>query len=277
MNCQDMEKFIHVYLDREFAEEDRAAFEQHLASCARCRRLADFESRFKQRLKTSLARPHLTMEEREQLHARVAEALQNAPPLPVAVGARRWALRLVPAAAAAGLLVAIAVQQPANNHPAVTGTVSSKNGAQPLGVMSTDPDEVRTWYQGRVSFPVVPPRFDDGRTALVGGRVRQVAHGQAAQLVYQRGRKRFSVTLFRSGQAGMPGMRIRRIADKDVYFSSRAGRNVAAFQHGGIGYTITGTLPEHELRELVRRVLNPSPRPMSSRPLYHPALPVSAP
>ena len=48
MQCQDMEKFIHVYLDREFAEEDRADYERHLSECSACRRLARFEQRFKE-------------------------------------------------------------------------------------------------------------------------------------------------------------------------------------------------------------------------------------
>ena len=96
MQCQDMEKFIHVYLDREFAEEDRADYERHLSECERCRRLARFEQRFKQQLRTSLARPHLRLDEREEVRQRIMRSIAEAPPLPAQGPARRWAIRLLP-------------------------------------------------------------------------------------------------------------------------------------------------------------------------------------
>ena len=45
MNCQDVQKFIHAYLDGEFDEREWATLAAHLEQCSGCRRMAEFEER----------------------------------------------------------------------------------------------------------------------------------------------------------------------------------------------------------------------------------------
>ncbi|MFH2005965.1 MAG: anti-sigma factor [bacterium] len=274
MQCQDMEKFIHVYLDREFAEEDRADYERHLAGCERCRGLARFEQRFKQQLKTSLARPRLRLDERESVRRRVMQTLADAPPLPADRRAWRWALRLAPAAAAAGLLVAIVLQQHSGRPSVVSRAILIDGMDRPPEVKTRDPSKVRAWYQEKIGLAAPPPQFSDGRTALVGGRIDQVNAKQAAHLIYDRGDRKISVMMFR-GNVPYQGMVLRRIGSKNVYFSHGGSRNVAAFHHHGVGYMITGVLPRQDLDGLVRDVLYQGAR--FPEPPAVKTIPVSAP
>jgi len=163
MNCQDMEKFIHVYLDREFAEADRADFEAHLAECEHCRRLARFEQAFKQQLKTSLAYPSLRLDEREALRKKILGAIDEAPPEPASRPMTRWALRLVPAAAAALLLVALIGRGPSTRHPAPSPRATHM--AIAADSPEIDPLAARSFYARLLAFPVEPPRFSEDRLA----------------------------------------------------------------------------------------------------------------
>jgi len=275
MQCQDMEKFIHVYLDREFAQEDRADYERHLAACEHCRRLARFEQRFKAQLKTSLARPHLRLDEREAVRARIMQTLAEAPPLPADHATRRWILRLVPAAAAAGVLMALVLGRSDIRPPVVGQSLMANHNNRPAEVVTKDPHTLRNWFHEKLGIAVVPPQFSDGHTALVGGSIGRVEAKEAAHLIYRRGGQEISVMVFSPENVPFHGMVSRRIGTKSVYFSYGKGQNVAAFRHGGVGYTITGALPRHELDALVRDVLhqpsgNTEPTPIDAIPVKAP-------
>ncbi len=255
MQCQDMEKFIHVYLDREFAEEDRADYERHLAECEQCRRLARFEQRFKAQLKTSLAYPRMRLDEREAVRARIMQTLAEAPPLPAEHGVKRWILRLVPAAAAAGVLMALVLGE-GDVHPLMLGSslLVSEPGPVPEKI-TRDPHVLREWYRRKLGIAVLPPRFTDGRTSLVGGRIGRVDSSRAAHLIYSRGDSRFSVTVSASQRIPSRGVVSRRMGDRSVFFSYGQDHNAATFRHHGVVYTIAGSLPRRDLDSLVLDVL----------------------
>jgi anti-sigma factor (TIGR02949 family) len=263
MNCADMEKFIHVYLDREFAEADRADFEQHLAACEHCRRVAQFERTFKQQLRTGLAPPQLPQDQRDALRQRIMTGIDAA--APAAAASRIWRVATgVGAAAAAALLVVTLVQErsetplrlsaqllPARRHPGGTGIEASLDARQ------ADREAVRRWYQERLGYAVEPPRFSDSRTALVGARIRKVDQQRSAQLVYQRGGREFQVNIVRP-DALPGGGEERHIDGRSVFFTSLGEHRVAVFQHQGVGYTIQAPVAEGELDALIRELVAPA-------------------
>ena len=263
MNCTDMEKFIHVYLDREFAEADRADFEQHLAACERCRGLAQFERTFKQQLRTGLAPPQLAQDHREALRQRIMTGIDQAAPASAAGRIWRVAVGLGAAAAAALLVVTLVMDRtetplrlqaqllPARKLEGVAGIEAS------LDARTADREAVRKWYQERLGYAVEPPRFTDGRTSLVGARIRKVDQQRSAQLVYQRGGREFQVNIVRP-DALPAGGEERRIDGRSVYFTSLGDHRVAMFQHQGVGYTIQAPVAEGELDALIRELVAPT-------------------
>jgi anti-sigma factor RsiW len=265
MNCADMEKFIHVYLDREFAETDRADFEEHLAACDRCRRVAQFERTFKQQLRTGLAPPQLPEERRDALRQRIMTGI--AADAPEAAARRIWRVAAgVGAAAAAALLVVTLVQDRSGTPLRLSAQLhrvrplpASSVVEASLDARQADREAVRRWYQERLGWAVEPPRFSDGRTALVGARIRKVDQQRSAQLVYQRAGREFQVDIFRP-DALPGGGQERHIDGRSVYFSSFGGHRVATFQHRGVGYTIQAPVAEGELDALIRELLS-APRP----------------
>src|SRR5262245_57567054 len=106
MNCAEADAFGQAYVDGELAGVDREAVERHLVACATCGQRVRLESRFKAAVRAHLPRPEVP----EVLRRRIEQALASQPIAP-----RRWFSlpawlsypRLVPAAAAALLLLAI--------------------------------------------------------------------------------------------------------------------------------------------------------------------------
>lgn len=104
MNCNDVQKFIYVYLDEEFDKGDTLEFEAHIRECDKCRGLCEFEERFRRRL-----RNQLTMRTAPpSLRLRILDALDDPnPAVPelreAATGTHQHAVRWVPMALAAGV------------------------------------------------------------------------------------------------------------------------------------------------------------------------------
>lgn len=276
MNCQDMEKFIHVYLDREFAEADRADFEAHLVECDHCRQLARFEQTFKQQLKTSLAHPSLRLDEREALRKKILGAIDETPPEPASRPIARWAFRLIPAAAAALLLLALMARGPASQHREPTPK------ATPMALAADSPEidsqAARSFYAKMLSFPVVPPRFSDGQTRLVATRLARVNAERAAHLVYRRGNRDVNVILSSHRPRLSDRLATRRVGNTLVYLGTRGGQSVASFMHRGVAYTLSAELPLPDLTRLVSDVVRQppdSPFPDPDAPVD--AVPASAP
>jgi anti-sigma factor (TIGR02949 family) len=54
MDCREIQKYLHVYLDQEFDERERGEIEGHLAECAACMRQARFEQWFREAFRKSV-------------------------------------------------------------------------------------------------------------------------------------------------------------------------------------------------------------------------------
>jgi anti-sigma factor (TIGR02949 family) len=54
MDCREIQKYLHVYLDQEFDERERGEIEGHLAACAACMRQARFEQWFREAFRRSV-------------------------------------------------------------------------------------------------------------------------------------------------------------------------------------------------------------------------------
>ena len=51
MTCDELEGFVYVYLDGEFAPSEKVEFERHLAQCPACARKVRLESAFREKIR----------------------------------------------------------------------------------------------------------------------------------------------------------------------------------------------------------------------------------
>jgi anti-sigma factor (TIGR02949 family) len=249
--CQEVEKFVHVFVDGEFDEADRREFEIHLSRCQRCRSLATFQARFRQALRAAVPRPKAPPALRERLMREMKRQ-------PVGAGAgaetgsrgsRAWT-RPLPMAAAAVAVVAL-MWSPKRPPAVVSESVQAHRRGLPFEVQGPDLASVRTWFHGKVDFPVRPLRFARARGTLLGARLSNVQSRQAAYLIYNVGGARLSVMMFPAEGLPFDGTRRRQVRGHEVFLDQENGYQVALLRDRGLGYAITGDVDEAEMLRLV--------------------------
>ncbi len=254
MGCDGIQRFIDTYLDGEFAERDRAEFETHLQLCAKCQSKVKQQAMWKLAIKAAAPRELVPASLRNKVMRSIAKES-------AAVQTRRWVMRIMPAAAAAGLVVIMGVAPLMNRlswSRAVSADVIAKHQRNLPLEISGGSEQVKQWYAGKVDFPVKPPSFDQvaskqmsGGAKLRGGRLTNVRDRQAAYLQYDMNGERVGVFMFDPSQLPLGAKSKRVVGNRDVYFDQENGSNVALFEDRGVGYAITSDLDQDQMVSLV--------------------------
>jgi anti-sigma factor RsiW len=191
MEHEEAEQLLPAYVDQELDVVDALALEDHLGSCATCRR--ELEEQRGASLQTRLGAKYF--EAPPALHARLESALPQAKAQAAPAAPRRsyW----MQAAAACALLVALVLGL--GIYRAGTGVqdlsgellashVRSLQVDHLADVASSDRHTVKPWFIGKLDF--APPVVDLAAQGfpLVGGRLDYVGGRDVAVLVYRRSR-----------------------------------------------------------------------------------------
>lgn len=256
MKCAEADTFIHAYVDGELAGVDRTSYEQHLLECDTCSHSCRLQGRFKAAVRGHLARPPLPA----GLRLRIEDALAAAPAIK-----RRWVWqtypRLVPAAAAAVVLVAVLGAARNGRQPIVLEQARRLyHAAMPMDVVDSNCSSIVNWFRGKVDFSVPQPR---NARACQGGRLVNVQDRFGAYFVYQTP-SGHRVTLMVFSAEGdrterLDGPRRRVLADREVFFGSGHGASTAAYRdNDGLFYVVTADVDEDALSNLVEAALHES-------------------
>ena len=232
MDCPEVQKFIHAFLDGEFEEQERVQVTAHLQSCPECDRMAHFEQKLRQRLRQE--QPEVTAP--PELRARVRRALEEADSDRGWAG--RWLWKLIPAAAAAALLAGVIVsgrQEQPNDDAVMRESLAWHRQAVPMDVTGPGLDRVRKYFSDKVEFAVRPPAFKDSGTRRGGARLSNLGAHRAAYLRYQVGPQRVSVFIIDPSQVSPRGRPV-LMGNQQIYTGSRGGYNVVMYSVGGTGY-----------------------------------------
>jgi anti-sigma factor (TIGR02949 family) len=262
MECGEVRKFLHAFLDSEFAEEDRVALAAHLGVCESCRALASFEQLFQRSLRATTT----TVRAPAALAARVSAALESEAKAqrsaPAAPGwgarlaeswARRWLWRLIPAAAAAAIVAGVFVSKRRDLSSDVRlaeESIAWHRRQIPMDIAGPRPELVERFFSDKVPFAVRPPNFEGRKAELVGGRLSNLGEHQAVLLVYQVGGRRVSVFIL--DPDALPSVGIpRHVAGRDIFLRGLRGYNVAMYSSGGTGYAVASDLEPDRLVQLI--------------------------
>ena len=250
MDCKEIQKFIHAFLDGEFGQQERALVEAHLGSCERCRRQAQIEERFRQ----SLRQAHHPVQAPPRLRQRVQRGLAAEDQR----RRRRVLLRWVaaPAAAAALLLVGVSasVKWYGPGLPSLAEeSISWHRQRVPMDVSGPKPAPVRRYFSNKVPFAVRPPTFQDPRAKLVGARLSNLGPRRAAYLVYRVNGRRVSVFITDPAAIPSTGNAI-QVGNRRMHMQGRQGYNVLTYVSGGTGYTVTSDMDQDSMVRLISDV-----------------------
>jgi len=246
VTCGEADTLLFAYGDGELAGAERARIEDHLGGCASCASKGRLQSRFKAAVRAHLPRPPVPPALRVRLGA-VLGAREIAP--------RRWLWashpRLVPAAVAAVLLVAITGTVRHTQSMVLQQAQRTYQAELPMDITGSDCRSIASWFRGRVDFPVPPPTLADGG-GCQGGRLVNVRERPAAYIV-TRGPAghRVAYLVFDPRDESIEAPDRRLVNGREIYLGTAPGISTAAYHDRGLGYVVTSDLDEDALTRLV--------------------------
>jgi anti-sigma factor (TIGR02949 family) len=252
MNCGDATATVQAYIDGELDGVDRESVERHLVGCPGCSRRVHVETRFRAAVRAHLHRPEVPF----TLRRRIEDALVSQPIAP-----RRWPdwmslPRIVPAAAAVFLIVAITGTVRRSHSMVLEQAERSFNTPMPMDITGSDCGSIASWFRGRLEFPVHAPALGSAATCQ-GGRLVNVGERPAAYLVY-RVSDGHRVTFLVFDPRDQPiESRVRRVVNgREIYLGSGPGISTAAYRDRGLGYVVAADYDEDALTRLLTTSFN---------------------
>jgi len=286
MACEHSRTHLDTYLDAELPPTAVIEFEQHLDACSDCRselalgRLlkngvragarASEDSRapdaLKRRLGLALDKVEAAAESSERTGLRGsgwprASVLAVAASVALAVGAS-WRRTDVGNAARAGGVTSAAAAADVAPFGLLGDIVARHTDQLPTDIAAQPPDQVTSWFRGKVGFRVRSVEFAEPEVHFVGARVSQIGNQLAAKLYYSVGDSRLTAVVFQPPPSlerallddkvvARWGGRREHLGSRVVTYRSVQGYTVPIFEHDGIAYAFTGDLDQRRLLQLV--------------------------
>ena len=258
IDCHEFKKYFDAYVDGEFAVEDRVAFDAHLASCTDCRLHYENRAWFLKAVRPALQRSTpMPAEARRRLQTRMRGAQRPA-------RIRRAARRLAPVPAAMVAVGAVfLLVTPLTGFVPVQDAVQLHCKDQPVEVPTDRSAEINNWFNGKVSFRMVAPRFnpkgDIQAIQLMGARLSRVGPAERARdagllsyhLLKKSGSTKMSVLVFDGSDLDLERGQARTRQGRPIAIHQMNGYQVAPFRHGGLGYAVTADLSVDQMINLV--------------------------
>jgi anti-sigma factor (TIGR02949 family) len=247
MNCAEATATVQAYVDGELAGVDRETLERHVVACTACAARVRLQTRFRAAVRAHLHRPEVPF----TLRRRLEESLASQPIAP-----RRWPAwmsvsRVVPAAAALFLIVAITGTVQRRNSMVLEQAGRSYHAELPMDITGSDCGSIASWFRGRLEFPVHAPVLGSGATCQ-GGRLVNVGERPAAYLVYRNSDgHRVTFLVFDPRDQPIESRERRVVNGREIYLGTGPGISTAAYRDRGLGYVVTSDMDEDRLTRLV--------------------------
>jgi anti-sigma factor (TIGR02949 family) len=251
MNCADATATVQAYIDGELDGVDRESVERHLVACSGCSRRVHVQTRFRAAVRAHLHRPEVPF----ALRRRVEEALKSQPIAP-----RRWPAwmslpRIVPAAAAVFLIVAITGTVRRQNSKVFEQAERMAHTQMPMDVTGSDCGSIASWFRGKLEFPVHAPAL--GGATCQGGRLVNVGERPAAYLVYLLSDgHRVTFLVFDPRDQSIESRERRVVNGREIYLGTGPGISTVAYRDRGLGYVMTADYDEDTLTRLLTTSFN---------------------
>ena len=247
MTCAEATATVPAYIDGELAGVDRESMERHLVGCPGCSRRVHVQTRFRAAVRAHLHRPEVPF----TLRRRIEDALASQPIAP-----RRWPAwmalpRIVPAAAAVFLIIAVTGTVRRSQSMVLQQAERSYHAEMPMDITGSDCGSIASWFRGRLEFPIHAPTLGSGATCQ-GGRLVNVGERPAAYLVYRvSDGHRVTFLVFDPRDQAIESRERRVVNGREIYLGSGPGISTAAYRDRGLGYVVTSDYDEDTLARLV--------------------------
>lgn len=266
MTCQELERFIHPYLDGEFQPEERLELEEHLRGCEACARAVHAEREVQAALRRAARHAVQGTRAPAALRAGIERGLRSEQ--------RRGQAVLWVRASAAALVVATAggvwvATRPDAHQPYVEDAARRHAKGLPYEIQANH-EGVEGWFTGKLDHRVPVPRLPN--TTLAGARLSNVKDRPAAYISYEAATaggapKRIGLFVFDDARGEV------QAHEGAPEVQSSHGYNVALWREGEIVYELVSDLNEADIRRLLTEQQAGGATGVAAAPRMAPAAP----
>lgn len=265
--CDDIRGRLTLYLDNELQGDERATVETHLSGCEACAAIFARELNFLDAVRKSgplhQAAPELRdkvqqiLSEGRRLPATSEERLNAARP-------RRFGWVVATAAGLLVLLFPVLVwrivrqrEMPGVSVPSSFAMMAAEThlrhlrGQLPLEMETGNPQEISSWFAGKVDFRVQLPNYQESSGqeklyTLEGARLVGYQNDLAAYVAYRMKERPITLVITSGSLATPSGGEV--IASKGLRFHYNAidGLKVITWSDRGLTYALVSDLEDHE-------------------------------
>jgi anti-sigma factor (TIGR02949 family) len=250
IDCNEVHKFLEVYLDGEFDEADCREVEVHLSRCFACQSHATYEKRFREAVRARIPKYQIS----EELHDRLTSSTDKY--YTTWTWPKRLAWGSVPAVAAVALVISFTWTITSGFSPLVEAAVEDHSNAPPVEVNSSDTDVVESWFKSKVRFHVALPHPTPRQFSLVGGRLSHLVDRQAALVRYRNGLHDYSLFVFNDPGGDIDGKSCHKVRANNLCLSEKNGYTVAIWRSHGLAYSMVGESTPNEMLAVLEAILD---------------------
>jgi len=273
--CQDCERYLEAFLDQELDVKASLDMQAHLSSCPACTELVEAEQACRRFVREQAYEALLPAVIKAQVIRRAMDGTTGhtvmAEPrstwwgsLVAWIHPKDFALGMASAAILLLLLFSPFSWWSRNENTtekfladrflqdASMAYRANQRQPMPLDVPTSDDKTVAEWFSRQLTYSFKVPCITDNATKLMGGRLCRLLDRPSATFVYKRNGKDVMLFAFRGEGLSLPAKNRVRVQDQELYFHDVSGHPVAAWQHGGIVYSMVGELKREDIVKIAQ-------------------------
>ncbi len=270
LSCEDCERYLEAFLDQELDVKESLDMQAHLRDCSVCMELAEAERTCRRFVRDQVQETPLPDAIKMQMIRQIIDRIsaQTAALEPRTTWWARLCGWIQPKDFALGMAAAaiflLVLNSPFSSQPQNDDTThrllqdasmayrANQLQPMPLEVSDSDDKAVADWFSRKLPYKFKVPCITDAATKLMGGRLCRLLDRQSATFVYKRNGKDVLLFAFRGDGVSLPMRNRVRVQDQDLYLHNVSGRPVAAWQHGGIVYSMVGDLNRDDILSIAK-------------------------
>lgn len=260
MNCTDIKRLIHAYIDAELDIDTSVEIERHLRQCTACAQLIEQQNQWRLLIESNAV--DLYQKAPAKLSKNVRSALREADRAGAKPFAISWrtggvGIALVLSAIVIGNvapLFGIVSNQDRLGNEVISSHVRSLMADHVFDVASSDEHTVKPWFNGKLDFSPPVHDFSAQGFTLVGGRLDYVSNRSVAAMVYRH--EQHFINLF--AWPASPANPANDTAGSNIENRSSQGYSVFNWTQAGMNYWVVSDLNRDKLQEFVRLLKTPA-------------------
>lgn len=274
--CDETRRYVDAWIDGELDPGAAMMVDTHVSRCADCAEEAEMIRSLKRALASTRegyaapgalrSRVLAALDQQEQGQTQSEEQKEN-----IARRKKHGAGFIVAGAALTSLALATGWRGSLGSTGPVAGAtmmpplledIAQRHARNlPMEVSGQQPEQVSSFFTGRMDIPVRPVQFRGIQARLIGARISHVWDRTAAALYYDVGGRRVTVFVFDSNVLphafATDSLQPVRINNQPAYLGNSRGYTVVLSEHSGVAYAVATDMGAEDALGFVSRAVLP--------------------